>query len=350
MSFNRDWVASRSPRLRAILNGTVIIAPIGATVAHSASRAAATFALSVSLVDNADLNATFWASLNQARVKIQISPDTLEPYIDLIEGYCDSIRLHPISGFVRIEGRDLSASLLDTKTPTDFQNRTPTEIATSLATSHGLTPMMGNAAAITGRYYGGTNNLITLTQFAKMTSDWDILVALSQTCGFDLFVSGTSLYFQPGVLTNEIPQIIMYSSLTDLQMTRLPAIASGVDLTVRSWNSAHQLAVEHTVDIGVQTEPIGNSISPIRKYTVLKPNLSADSAQALAQRVAQSISDEAMSIQFAMPGDIVFDLRRPITLQGSDTIFDRMYKVKSIIKSFRPDSGFTQVVRASLGA
>ncbi len=143
---------------------------------------------------------------------------------------------------------------------------------------------------------------------------------------------------------------LMYSSLTDLQMTRLPAIASGVDLTVRSWNSAHQLAVEHTVDIGVQTEPIGNSISPIRKYTVLKPNLSADSAQALAQRVAQSISDEAMSIQFAMPGDIVFDLRRPITLQGSDTIFDRMYKVKSIIKSFRPDSGFTQVVRASLGA
>lgn len=348
LSFNSEHIATRSPRLRAILNGTVIVCPIAATIGHNASCRAATFALSAALAENADLGAAYWAGLTQVRVKIQISLSALEPYTDLIEGYSDSIYLNPISGFVRLEGRDLSASLLDTKTSTDFQNRTPTEIAMFLANTHGLTPMVANIATNAGRYYGNISNVTTLSQFSKLTSDWDVLAALALAWGFDLFVSGTSLYFQPREVSNQIPRSIMYSDLTDLRMNRVLPLSNGVDLTVLSWNSAHQLAVTQTVDTSISPNSAGAGIGPARRYTVMRPNLGADSAQALAEKIAQSMSAVAMSVKFTMPGDTAMTVRQPITLLGTNTIFDRQFKIDSIIRSFRSRSGFSQVVRASL--
>ncbi len=83
-------------------------------------------------------------------------------------------------------------------------------------------------------------------------------------------------------------------------------------------------------------------------YTVMRPNLQSASAQALAEQVAQSVSAESMSIQFTMPGDVSMTVRQPIALQGSNTIFDQIFKVDSITRNFRPRSGYIQAVRASL--
>lgn len=350
MLFNDERGATRSPRLRAILNGTVVVGAIAATVAHTASCGAATFSLSVSLAENANLDTAYWANLTEARVKIQVSPRAPEPYMDLIEGYCDSIQLHPISGVVRLDGRDLSASLLDTKTPTDFQNLTPTEIVTLLAKAHGLTPIVASTAANAGRHYGNISNILSLSQFAKLTSDWDVLVELAQASDFDLYVSGTALYFQQRQIAYENPQYIKYSELMDIKMDRLLPLSNGVDLTVLSWNSADQYAVTQTVDTSMARKSSDAGTWPARKYTVMRPNLSAASAQALARRVAQSLSAAAMSIKFTMLGDAAMTVRRPVVLQGTDTIFDRPFKIESLTRSFRSRSGFSQVVRASQGS
>lgn len=140
----------------------------------------------------------------------------------------------------------------------------------------------------------------------------------------------------------------MYSDLTDLRMNRVLPLSNGVDLTVLSWNSAHQLAVTQTVDTSISPNSAGAGIGPARRYTVMRPNLAADSAQALAEKIAQSMSAVAMSVKFTMPGDTAMTVRQPITLLGTNTIFDRQFKIDSIIRSFRSRSGFSQAVRASL--
>jgi hypothetical protein len=348
LSFSVRGPPVRMPRLRAILNGSICVGPQTAQITHYSSFSAASYNLVVPLTANAPLTAADWAAFGRIRVKIQVAASPTEPYIDLIDGYSDTIQIHPISGWVCLEGRDLSASMLDSKTPADFQNQSSAEIVQLLCERHGLTPVVASIGGYAGRHYGQNNTILTLAQYAKLASDWDILVTLGQASGYDLFVDGTDLYFQPGVSASESTQYIFASNLTDLRMTRLLPLSGGSAVTVASWNSALGRAVTATGVASASGNSAGPAAQPMTQYTAMRPNLIPISAQALASQIVQSIGAEAMSIQFTMPGDTSLSARYPIRLEGSGTAFDLTYRIESIARTFRSRSGFSQTVRAKL--
>jgi phage protein D len=348
LSLNLEGVIVRSPRLRAILNDNIVFAPFSAQITHPSAYSAAHYNLLVPLGDGSPLPLAGWSSLDRVRIRIQATLNPSEPFIDLIEGYCDTVQIHAVARFVILEGRDLSATLLDKKTPADFQNLTSSEIVSFLADQHGLTAITSDTTGFAGRQYGDNTNLITLAQYAKLTSDWDIVVALAHAQNYDLFVAGSSLYFQPGTNASQPPQNIFYRDLTDLRMRRMLPLSGGVKVIVSSWNSAAGTAVSATTDSPPTTNPGSSPQSAARIYTVIQPNLASSTAGALAAQLAQSIYRESMSIQFSMPGDTSLDARRPILLIGSGTLFDRLYKIDSIIRKFRSRSGYSQTVCATL--
>ena len=348
LSFNADKKIARQPRLRAILNDTTLLAPYTAQVIQHSSYNAGTYSLLVPLNRQTVPTAADWSNMNRARLRIQVSLHQHEPYVDLIEGFIDTIQINLAGGYVNLAGRDLSSLFLSDKTPIDFQNLSSTEIVSLLAIKHGLNPIMINTADYSGRYYANNKNVTALTQFAKLSSDWDILVALAQASGFDVFVVGRSLYFQPPVTLADTAQTIHTSDLTDLRMYKSLPHSNGTTVTITSWNSARGLVVSESKGAGPPGSPTAASAGSASSYTAFRPNLLSSDAQMLANQIVQSITGDAMAIQIIMPGDMLLSPRRPIRLEGSGTAFDRTYKIESIARVFRANSGFTQSVRARL--
>ncbi len=348
MSFSSDPGTIRLPKIRALLDDTVCVFPYNAAIVHPASFGAATFAIAISLKEITQYDASYWASVSRVRVRIQASLSPVDPFIDLIEGYCDTVHIHPIAGFVVLQGRDLSASLLDTRTFSNFQNRTPGEITANIAEAHGLTTTFAADGPYAGRTYESDTTALALTQFAQVSTDWDMLVTLAQTADCDLYMSGDTICFQPNADTSKSILSIAYDDLIDLRMNRILPLSDGVDLTVMSWHSAQQEAVTETFASNGDgyTGPPG-ARSP-RRYAVIQPNLQSKTARTLATKIAKTIARDALSVHFKMPADLTLTARQHFTLVGSNTVFDRPFKIARIARIFRSNSGFTQTIQATL--
>ncbi len=339
MSDNSTGAAPRSPRLRVLLNGATEIAPHYAEITHTASYAAATFTIAIPLAERPDLNAGFWLASSQPEVQIQVALNAWSPYLELISGRCDSMHLNPISGVVRLQGRDRAASLLDTKSSIVYQNRTSGEIATDLATRHGLTPAVAPSSGYAGRYYANETQLASLVQFSKLTSDWDILVSLAQLEDFDLYVSGSALTFQPRTAATQVPQSINAQDLMDLQISRRLALSGGVNTSVRSWDSANQTFVSASGN-----SPGSSTDAP--RYSVIKPNLSPQMAKTLASQMASDIYRNSMHVAMTMPGSTDLSIRTSLRLTGLAIPLTQIFEIEVIKRSFRSKSGFVQNIFA----
>ena len=320
-----------------MINGNLIISTVGAEVTHTSLQTASTFHLTASIFERPDLGADYWASLTQAHVRVQVNVDQDSPYTDIIEGYCDSVYLDPVMGFVQIDGRDHSALLLDTKTPTDFQNQTSSDIVRTLAETHDLNPVIVQTSSYAGRRYGDNHNVTSLLQFTKLASDWDVLVALAEAEGFDIFVDGKNLYFQPRDARSKVAVDISYADLIGCRMERLLTLAEAANVTVKSWNSSDGTIVSETAGTHGQQGP---------RFTVIRPNLSPPQASAVAQQMAREMDQQSMTVELTMPGDCSLAARQAIRLLGTNTVFDQIYQIEAIHRRFRPALGFTQVVRA----
>ena len=98
---------------------------------------------------------------------------------------------------VEVDGRDLTARLLDARTQETFSNQTASEIAETLAGRHGLTPNVTATSTLAGRYYEAEHDRITLGQFSRATTEWDLLTYLAAREGFEAYISGQTLTFAP---------------------------------------------------------------------------------------------------------------------------------------------------------
>ena len=213
---------------------------------------------------------------------------------------------------------------------------------------HNLNAVITDTSRFAGRYYATDSNMTSLSQYAKLSSDWDILVALAQAENYDLYVSGTTLYFQPTASIIGAPQSVPYSSLIDLRMNRALALATGIAVTVQSWDSATATAVSETCNPSAFQNSGKSGATSGAQWLTIRPNLSSDTAGVLAQQIADSMYGKSMSLDLTMPGDSTMDVRQPVELYGSNTSFDQIYEIDSIMRSFRSNSGFIQTIRARL--
>jgi phage protein D len=335
----------RSPSLDVRLNGTPLPGVFAAEITSNNHFAADRFSVRAafaptdlaSYVDTPDL-------LLDLRVTLDAAPST-----SLLMGAVDRLDLDPIGGTVHFAGRDLSAQLIEARTHETFANQTSSEIATLLAGRHGLSASVQATTTPVGRYWELEHDSITLDQFSRSRSEWDLLVVLAGHEGFDVWVAGTTLYFQrvaqsttPATTLRSITTLNGTPNVTSLRLERALTLARDIQVTVKSWNSRQQTAFSQTASATGGT----NRSSKMLNYIYVVPNLTAADALNLAQRRLAEISSHERIVVAEMPGDLVLTPRQLLGVEGTGTGFDQTYVIDEVERRFDLHDGFTQRIRA----
>jgi phage protein D len=324
----------RSPALAVLVNGAAIPGVMELDVLDNAHFAAGRFRIRAAVPAS-----TAATSLDpDAILDLQVSLGGT--FTSLLQGQADSIHIDPIRNTIEIDGRDLTARLLDARTQETFANQTASEIAKTLAARHNLTPVVTATTTLAGRYYGAEHDRITLGQFSRATTEWDLLTFLAAREGFEVFVSGQSLYFQPFTQTTA-PLALTPDDCVSLSLERALTLARDIEVTVKSWNTRQQTAFTQTARSSSQGKRGG---SP-QRIVVVRPNLQPNDALQLAQRILADLSNHERIVHVELPGDVTLTPRSRVTLSGTGTDFDQTYYVAELDRHFSLAHGFTQSLR-----
>ena len=281
-------------------------------------------------------------------------------WASLIEGAVDAIEIDPVRFTLTLTGRDYTAAFIEAKTQEAFQNQTSSQIATLLAGRHGLDAAVTGTTTPVGRYYEIEHDSITLNQFARATTEWDLLSFLARQEGFDLYVQGTTLHFEQPDGGSAQPAALTPLDCVDLGLHRALTLARDIEVTVKSWNSKQQTAFTQTARAtgrgGSGRGGSGRGASgggtrsgmqaQKQSYVIVRPNLTPDQALQLAQSILADLSRHERVVTLTMPGELGITPRTPIALSGTGTDFDQTYHVAEIERAVSFERGFTQRIRA----
>ena len=324
----------RAPRLNVLVNGVPLTGATEALVSSTAFFSADRFRVQAALSGDAFV----WAAETQLLVDVQMALSPLGPFVSLVLGYADLTSIDPIAGTLVLEGRDLSAQLIEARTQETFANRTSSEIATILAGRRGLVANVQATTTTVGRYWELEHDSLTLNAAGKATTEWDLLVSLAKREGFDLWISGTTLNFLPPDLA-AAPVALPMTSVESLRLERALTFAGDILVAVKSWHS-------RAGSVTVQTAQTSRGGASSREYVYVVPNLMPQAAQTYAQNVLTELTQHELVASIEMPGELVLTPRTMILLQGTNTIFDTALRVDQIERRLHATRGFSQRLRA----
>jgi phage protein D len=335
--------AWRTPRLQVIANGEAVAGAVDAEIVSNNYYSADRFRASVALGADPWAGASFWASEPDILLDVQFSLDGGASFVSLIQGTVDSVSIDPVLGLVHLDGRDLTAALIEARTQETFANRTSSEIASLLAQRHNLTPQVAATTTPVGRYYQSEHDRTTLNQFSHATTEWDLLVFLARHEGFDVFVRGQTLYFQPTTQTADLAVSLRPQDAIDLKLERSLTLARDIEVVVKSWNSRQNNAFFQKAR--ASRRGAGRSGESPQRYVFVQPNLTPDDALKLAQRKLAELTRHERTIRMSLPGELSLNPRSMIALAGTGTEFDQVYYVDVIERQLRQD-GLSEYVLA----
>ncbi len=324
----------RTPTLTVLADGTPLPNLMDADILANAHFAAARFRLRLA-TDPATA-----AALLQPGTILDVQFSLGGAPTSLIQGEADTIRSDVLNRTVEIDGRDLTARLLDSRTQETFSNQTASEIAKALAARHGLTAQVTATTTLAGRYYAAEHDRLTLGQFSRTTTEWDLLTFLAAREGFEAYVSGQTLTFAP--LGSAATTLTLDPSLClSLSLEHTLTLARDIEVTVKSWNTRQQAAVTQTAKSSGQSRRGG----PPQRIVVIRPNLSPDDALQLATRILADLSAHERLVHAELPGELALTPRTRVQLTGTGTDFDQLYYVAELDRHFSVDHGFTERLR-----
>ena len=325
----------RHPSMQVLVNSAVLGGVLEASVSSNSHYAADRFRLRAAL---ADVDPVF---LSAASLQIEICVGVDSSLRSLIVGLADRIDIDITRGLIEIEGRDYCAGLIEARIQQTFSNQTSSEIAEGFAQGQGLLADVAQTRTPVGRYYQSEHDQVALDQFCRATTQWDLLVFLAQHEGFDVWVSGSTLHFQPAIVS-PVTQTILPADCISLRMQRALTLANDIEVVVKSWNSRQQSAF---VQVARQAGQRTGAGKQTQRYVYVRPNLLADQALQLAQRILTDLSRHERLVQLTMPGDLVLAPRSMVAIGGTGTDFDQVYQVAEIEREFSVERGFVQQVK-----
>jgi phage protein D len=337
--------SQRSPLARIMGNGDLIPGLIEVEVTCNRHFSADRFSASFALNSGASYGRSFWSSELDVAVEVLFSLDA-SSFVSLFTGTVDTVSINATRGLVHITGRDLSAQLIEARTEETFSNRTSSDIASLLANRHGLIANVVQTTTPVGRYYQDEHDRITLGQFSRSTTEWDLLVFLALLEGFDVSVAGTTLNFLPSNNATQVPYLVTPANCIDLRLDRCLTLAQNIEVTVKSWNSRQKSAFAQTVTgTGNANDGSGGSSSP-QQYVYVRPNLTADQALNFARQMLNDLTMHERVVEFVVPGDLSLTPIGQLILTGTGTEFDQAYYIDVVERRLNLNDGFTQRVRA----
>ena len=274
----------------------------------------------------------------------------------LIIGRADEVHYDPLQNTVEITGRDYTSAFIDAKTMETWKNKTVTDVVNALATRHG---MKANVATIKTQI--GTYADIDHVRLADQRTEWDLLIWLAHEAQCDLWVNGTTLYFQPQidptkqdyyllqwVARDGINTFVPQGNMIDLKLSHNMTIGKGIQVLVKSWHgtfknsfSASYPGQPKTVKVGKAT-PVSNT----QNYVYSIPGLDVKGCLQKAEALYNEIAKQEMQLDATLPGDNILNNRVIVKLVGTGTAFDQVYYPSSVHRSMSMDEGYRMTVRA----
>jgi hypothetical protein len=331
----------RSPSVRIISESAIVPGIFEAEVISTGCFAADRFSARLALDAELLYDAAFWGSRTDIQVDVQFSVDSMS-YVSLISGRVDSVSIDAINRVAMISGRDLSAALIESRIQDAFVNQTASDVATLLASRHGLTPNVTPTTTLIGRYYHSEHDQLTLDQFSPASTEWDLLAHLARQEGFLLSVSGDALNFGPPI--QSAPFTIDVTQCLDLRLDRCLPLARGVEVTVKSWNARQSSGFSQTA-----TAVGAASSLPPQRYVFVYPNMTPDQALRSARARLSELTLHERTVEMTIPGELMLAPGMILVLTGTETEFDQAYQVESVERRFSCHTGFLQLVRARSG-
>src|ERR1700742_3254299 len=102
-------------RVETSINGYPIAGLLRASITNTNCFSADSYSLTFALNSGGFQDIVFWSTISAALIEVSaVTTGTFGPrYQKLITGMADSIHVDPVRGTVGVEGRDLSASMID---------------------------------------------------------------------------------------------------------------------------------------------------------------------------------------------------------------------------------------------
>ena len=274
------------------------------------------------------------AAVDAQGVRLDVQVGLGGGWTSLVLGEADAVRFDPVQGVIDVDGRDLSALMIDTRVDETFANRTSSEIAQIIAGRHGLQADVEATGTAVGRYYQSDHERLAMGQFARATSEWDLLASLAQREGFAVFMAGDTLRFGPA--GGDVAVTLTPEDCEALHMEHQLGMERAIEVTVRSWDQQGASAVAQTVT--------GGGPGRVWKHQVTRPNLPPDEAQKLAERVLADLVQHEWRVDVTMPGELTISVRGGVTVSGTGTDWDRTYAVSEVSRRIDVRRGFSQRV------
>ena len=348
----------RRPRFQALANGKPILGAVSAEVSDNGYLQSNRFRLTIAIGPDKDMTPAWWSDNTDVMVEIKIGllPDGAAEgtctFTSLIIGAADLVEVDLIQGNIHVEGRDLAAQLIETKTQEAYANKTASQIATILANNHGLTPVVTATSAPVGQYYQLEHDKLQLGNFSRQTTEWDLLTTLAEYENFDVWVQGKELHFAPapesqgtvfGITYQPGPPVV--SNVMSLQMERHLILAKDIQVTVKTWNHKHKTAFTRVVKAYGATAPSkkAGTAAP-QNYVFIKPNMTPDQALKFGQAKLADLTKHERILRVEMPGELVLTTRGMVSLTGTGTSWDQNYYVAELTREIG-DHGFYQRLR-----
>jgi phage protein D len=338
----------RTPKVSACLNDVTVDSVMRLDVNLSGSRKSSRFELTMSTLG---LGVPLWlpqSSPAPITVSISVSDADDDTNSCILEGLADSVAFDPINHVARIEGRDYSSVLVSSSFQGSYCNQTSSEIANQIANRHGFTPIITTTSMLVGSYQNNDHNQVLLNAHSHVLSEWDLLSELATKEGFELFVTGTNLVFAP-VASLQVNYVTL--ALSDIKSIRLHqecSLSGQNTVTVKSWNSwlgqALYYADGQTTDQSV-TNPLALGCDAGIEIALVKPNLTSQSVQKIAQDYAARLQQQSTSVEIVIPGEVSLQPFDIVSITGIGYGFESDYLVRTVRRQFSPTAGFVDFIR-----
>jgi hypothetical protein len=316
-----------------LVNGVRVDNVLTASIASNNCFSADTFSIVVATGTSGSEDLIFWSSLQSAYIEI-FTPGMQST---IITGMADAIVLDWFQGTAKIEGRDLSSSLIDNSPQQDFVNQTAAEIVTAIALKHSLSPVVGTTTGNAGRFFGSDFTRLSLSRFSRIRSEWDLVVQLARECQFDVYVIGTRLYFQPSNSAADAPIVITPYDLASLRINQTLWINSDPTVNVTSWNSQDMKAYGSDI----------TSTGTLSPYIFGGTNLTALQISDDTSRYAQELLRLRVNLTAETARFSTINPRTAIYLDGFASSLDGTYLINSIHQGYSSTRGFKQTINLS---
>lgn len=340
----------RKPRARLLLDGKEAVGFKAFETTSNGFYQADTFLASLALYEQpAGRGIDYWSSVESVRVEVQAGVGSLE---SVFIGEADGIVVDPLRGVIEIDGRDLSAEMIDTRATDKFLNLRTHRVAERVAKARGLKVVAPQSKTIVGTLFGEDT-----TEISARYSEWDLLTFLAQREGRDVYVQGDTLYYVPKadktapVLTLESPRPKHNpSGFKTFRFERNLILARDITVRVVSYDYLTGDTVKKTAKAkhtsGRSSKTKSGSLGTRSTYVRTIPNLSPDQAEARAQAELAEISKHEVRFFFSGPARTGLRPLDRVRVVGSGSQFDQDYFVDEIVRSLSFDEGYVWTVRA----